>query len=130
MVASISARGNAKAALEYYEHLRRDDYYTRGGEPPGRWAGHGAERLSLRSPVTHTEFDAALGGRDPKTGDRLVQPGGCSREHSAGWDMTLSAPKSVSVLWALSDEHDRRAIEQAHRTAVLAATARLERAAG
>src|SRR5215472_12769318 len=130
MVASISARGNAEAALEYYEHLRRDDYYTRGGEPPGRWAGQGAERLSLRSPVTHAEFDAALAGRDPKTGDRLVQPGGRGREHSAGWDMTFSAPKSVSVLWALSDEHDRQAIEQAHRTAVLAATARLERTAG
>jgi conjugative relaxase-like TrwC/TraI family protein len=131
MVASISARGNAKAALEYYEHLRRDNYYyTRGGEPPGRWAGQGAERLSLRSPVTHTEFDAALAGRDPKTGDRLIQPGGRGREHSAGWDMTFSAPKSVSVLWALTDEHDRRAIEQAHRTAVLAATAHLERTAG
>jgi conjugative relaxase-like TrwC/TraI family protein len=130
MVASISARGNAKAALSYYEHLRRDDYYTRDSEPPGRWAGQGAERLSLRSPVTHTEFDAALTGRDPKTGDRLVQPGGRGHEHAAGWDMTFSAPKSVSVLWALSDEHDRRAIEQAHRTAVLAATAHLERTAG
>jgi conjugative relaxase-like TrwC/TraI family protein len=130
MVASISARGNAKAALEYYEHLRRDDYYTRGGEPPGRWAGHAAERLSLTSPVTHAEFDAALAGRDPKSGDQLVQPGGRGREHSAGWDMTFSAPKSVSVLWALSDEHDRQAIEQAHRTAVLAATAHLERTAG
>jgi conjugative relaxase-like TrwC/TraI family protein len=130
MVASISARGSAKAALEYYEHLRRDDYYTRNGESPGRWAGQGAERLSLRSPVTHPEFDAALTGRDPKTGEQLAQPGGRGREHAAGWDMTFSAPKSVSVLWALSEEHDRRAIEQAHRTAVLAATAHLERAAG
>jgi conjugative relaxase-like TrwC/TraI family protein len=130
MVASISARGSAEAALEYYEHLRRDDYYARGGEPPGRWAGQGAERLSLRSPVTHAEFDAALAGRDPKTGDLLVRPGGRGREHSAGWDMTFSAPKSVSVLWALSDEHDRRMIEQAQQSAVLAATAHLERTAG
>jgi conjugative relaxase-like TrwC/TraI family protein len=92
MVASISARGNAEAALEYYEHLRRDDYHTRGGDPPGRWAGQGAELLSLRSPVTHTEFDAALAGRDPKTGDRLVHLGGRGREHSAGWDITFSVP--------------------------------------
>jgi conjugative relaxase-like TrwC/TraI family protein len=49
---------------------------------------------------------------------------------SAGWDMTFSAPKSVSVLWALSADHDRQAIEQAHRSAVLAATARLEGTAG
>jgi hypothetical protein len=44
MVASISARGRAKAALTYCDHLRRDDYYTRGGEPPDRWAGEAAER--------------------------------------------------------------------------------------
>jgi conjugative relaxase-like TrwC/TraI family protein len=129
MVASISARGNAKAALAYYDHLRRDDYYMRGGEPPGRWAGEGAGRLSLRGPVTQTEFEAALGGLDPKTGDRLVQQGGRGRHHAAGWDMTFSAPKSVSVLWALSDEPSRQAVEQAHRSAVLAATAHLERTA-
>jgi conjugative relaxase-like TrwC/TraI family protein len=130
MVASISARGNAASALRYYDHLQRDDYYSRDGEPPGRWAGRGAERLSLVGPVTHAEFDAALGGVDPKTGERLAQVGGHGREHSAGWDMTFSAPKSVSVLWALSEGHDREGIEQAHRSAVLAATAHLEANAG
>jgi conjugative relaxase-like TrwC/TraI family protein len=130
MVASISARGNAASALRYYDHLQRDDYYSRDGEPPGRWAGRGAERLSLAGPVTHAEFDAALQGIDPKTGERLAQIGGRGREHSAGWDMTFSAPKSVSVLWALSEGHDREQIEQAHRSAVLAATAHLEATAG
>jgi conjugative relaxase-like TrwC/TraI family protein len=130
MVASISARGSAAAALGYYDHLQRDDYYSRDGEPPGRWAGRGAERLSLVGPVTHAEFDAALRGVDPKTGERLAQVGGRGREHSAGWDMTFSAPKSVSVLWALSEVHGRQMIEQAHRSAVLAATAHLEGTAG
>ncbi len=130
MVASISARGSAASALRYYDHLQRDDYYSRDGEPPGRWAGRGAERLSLVGPVTHAEFDAALRGVDPKTGERLAQVGGRGREHSAGWDMTFSAPKSVSVLWALSEGHDRQVIEQAHRSAVLAATANLEATAG
>jgi hypothetical protein len=50
MVASISARGGAKAALSYYSHLQSDDYYTGAKEPPGRWAGDGAERLSLQEP--------------------------------------------------------------------------------
>ncbi|MBV9531844.1 MAG: relaxase domain-containing protein [Bradyrhizobium sp.] len=130
MVASISARGSAAAALGYYDHLQRDDYYSRGGEPPGRWAGKGAERLSLVGPVTHAEFGAALQGIDPKTGERLAQIGGRGREHSAGWDMTFSAPKSVSVLWALSEGHDREMIEQAHRLAVEAATTHLEETAG
>lgn len=130
MVASISARGNAKSALAYYDHLRRDDYYTRGGEPPGRWAGDGAARLSLAGPVTQAEFEALLAGLDPGTGARLVQQGGRGQNHSAGWDMTFSAPKSVSVLWALSSDEERRAIGKAHRSAVLTASGHLERHAG
>ena len=116
-MASISARGSAAAALGYYDHLQCDDYYSRGGEPPGRQAGRGAERLSLTGPVTHTEFEASLQGLDPKTSEQLAQIGGRGREHSAGWDMTFSAPKSVSVLWALSDGPERAAIEQAHQSA-------------
>src|SRR5215203_1099955 len=130
MVASISARGNAASALRYYSHLQRDDYYSRDGEPPGRWAGRGAERLSLTGPVTQTEFDAALHGIDPKTGERLAQPSGRGREHSAGWDMTFSPPKSVSALWALSEGPERQMIEDAHRSAVHAATSQLEAASG
>ena len=129
MVASISARGRAQAALAYYAHLRHDDYYTRQGEPPGRWAGEGADRLSLDGPVTQSEFEAALKGIDPKTGEQLARHGGRSRAHSAGWDMTFSAPKSVSVLWALSDRQNRVAIEAAHRSAVLSASRHLERTA-
>lgn len=121
MVASISARGSAKAALAYYDHLRSDDYYTRDGEPPGRWAGRGAERLSLEGPVTKTEFEAALDGRDPKTDEQLVQRGGRSCSHDAGWDMTFSAPKSVSMLWALSEPAARREIEKAHQASVASA---------
>ena len=43
--------------------------------------------------------------------------------------MTFSAPKSVSVLWALSDARDRPGIEQAQGVAVAAATSHLERTA-
>ena len=126
MVAFISARGSAKAALAYYDHLRGDDYYSREGEPPGRWAGKSAERLSLGGPVTHNEFAAALDGVDPKTGERLAKLGP-GRKHYAGWDMVFSAPKSVSLLWALSDEPERLLIEHAQQSAVLTAAAHLER---
>jgi conjugative relaxase-like TrwC/TraI family protein len=118
MVASISARGGVQAALQYYAHLGQDDYYLRDGEPPGGWAGEGAARLSLAGPVTKSEFEAALKGIDPKTGERLAALGGRSQDHAAGWDMTFSAPKSVSVLWALSEARDRVAVESAHRIAV------------
>ncbi|WP_339865100.1 MobF family relaxase [Paremcibacter congregatus] len=139
MVASLSARGNATSALAYYGHLAHDSqtssphqqaYYLNGESAPGRWAGHGAERLSLNGPVTESEFKAALTGYDPKTGERLVQKGGQSHSHSAGWDMTFSAPKSISVLWALSEKDTRTDIEAAQKSAALKAASWLENNAG
>ncbi len=129
MVASISARGGVQSALGYYGHLGQDDYYLRGTEPPGRWAGEAAARLSLDGPVIRSEFEAGLNGIDPKTGERLVAHGGKSRNHAAGWDITFSAPKSVSVLWALSDADKRPAIEVAQRMAVATACQYLEKTA-
>src|SRR5690606_11595499 len=65
-----------------------------------------------------------LEGLDPRTGERLILANGIA--HTAGWDMTFSAPKSASVLWALSAEHDRRTIEAAHQKAVNKALHHLE----
>jgi len=124
MVASISARKSAAAAASYYQHMGKDDYYAREDEAPGRWEGRAAERLSLSGPVTKEDFEAALSGRDPKTDAALLQQNG--KLHAAGWDMTFSAPKSVSVLWALAPDSDRRFIEAAQRTAVRTATTYLE----
>jgi conjugative relaxase-like TrwC/TraI family protein len=126
MVASISARGGVQAALQYYAHLGQDDYYLRDGEPPGRWAGEGAARLSLAGPVTKSEFEAALKGIDRQTDERFAALGGRLQDHTAGWDMTFSAPKSMSVLWALSEPSDHRTIETAQRAAVATATRYLE----
>ncbi|MEQ1615070.1 MAG: MobF family relaxase, partial [Hyphomicrobiaceae bacterium] len=80
-------------------------------------------------PVTRSEFEAVLLGIDPHTGAQLARLGGKNVNHAAGWDMTFSAPKSVSVLWALSDARDRPGIEQAQSSAVAAATSHLERTA-
>ena len=50
MVASISARGSAQAALGYYGHLGQDDYYLRGREPPsGEGGGSAVTRRPGRS---------------------------------------------------------------------------------
>lgn len=129
MVASISARKSVAAAVSYFKHMAADEYYTgKGGQQPeaeadGEWAGRGAERLALEGPVSKADFEAMLSGRDPKTGARLTLSG---KSHAPGWDMTFSAPKSVSVMWALAPEADRKAIEAAHRGAVHAATTHLE----
>ncbi|OZB12940.1 MAG: exonuclease V subunit alpha, partial [Rhodobacterales bacterium 34-62-10] len=123
MVASISARKSVGAAVAYYKHMAQDEYYTGDREADGEWSGRGAERLALEGVVTKAEFEAALNGSDPRTGERLNQIG---KSHAPGWDMTFSAPKSVSVMWALSPPAERARIEQAHRQAVTAATRHLE----
>ena len=127
MVASISARKSVGAAVSYFKHMAHDEYYTGQGEAEaeadGEWDGRGAERLALEGPVSKADFEAALNGIDPRTGERLTQIG---KSNAPGWDMTFSAPKSVSVMWALSSPVDRKAIEAAHRQAVHAATTHLE----
>ncbi|MCA8905802.1 MAG: relaxase domain-containing protein [Hyphomonas sp.] len=125
MVASISARKSVGAAVAYFKHMAQDEYYTGKGEAEadGEWDGRGAERLALEGPVSKADFEAALNGLDPRTGTRLTQIG---RSHAPGWDMTFSAPKSVSVTWALSSPAERVRIEAAHRAAVRAATTHLE----
>lgn len=119
---SISGRGSATAAEKYYDHLaQNDDYYLKGEEPPGQWQGKGAEALGLSGAVSREDFAAALRGYKPGVDpdgsqEALVQNAG--DKHMAGWDLTFSAPKSVSVLWALAPEESREAIAAAHDAAV------------
>src|SRR5262245_10769975 len=74
-----------------------EDYYQRGGEVPGRWTGRAAACLGLVGEVDADVFRMVLDGIDPATGARLRRANG----RVNGWDFTFSAPKSVSVLWAL-----------------------------
>ena len=125
MVASISARKSVGAAIAYFKHMAKDEYYTGKdeAEADGEWDGRGAERLALEGAVSKADFEAALNAIDPRTGERLTQIG---KSHAPGWDMTFSAPKSVSVMWALSPAAERTRIEASHRQAVHAATTHLE----
>ena len=113
----------------YYATLAAEDYYLNGGEPPGKWHGKGASRLGLGATVSTEQVKAAFRGFDPTTGEALVQHQK-GRTRQPGWDLTFSAPKSVSVLWAtLPEEEHRRAIAKAHEHAVRQALDYLESAA-
>jgi conjugative relaxase-like TrwC/TraI family protein len=102
----------------------RGDYYlTPGGEPaqaPGRWLASAdtLAQLGIESTVVDgPDFIALMEGRHPSSG-RWLRQAGADGSRGGGIDVTFSAPKSVSVTWALGDEHERRVIEQAHRAAV------------
>ncbi len=118
MVASISALTSPAQASSYYE---TDDYYADGGLSPSEWQGQGAEALGLSGEVDRDAFRDLLEGR---IGDRQL---GTMRdgklEHRPGWDVTLSAPKSVSIMAEVAG--DRRLIA-AHGDAVKTALAHVE----
>ena len=108
-------RGAGKG--DYYLNLAREDYYLEGGEPLGRWEGSGAKQLGLTGAVSREQLGALLDGYNPTTGDELVRNAGKENRQSA-WDLTFSAPKSVSVLWSQADLETRKEIQQAHGEAV------------
>lgn len=115
------------ASAQYYLSLSSEDYYLQGGEPPGRWFGRGAGALGLAGEVARDDLAALLDGVAPD-GRRLVQfqRYSGSRARQKGLDLTFSAPKSLSVLWATADTPTRHAIQQAHHAAVQAALTYLE----
>ena len=102
-----------------------EDYYVGGGEAEGRWTGSGAAALGLDGSVTSDQLQAMLAAKNPVTGQPLQD-----REQTMsgpGFDLTFSAPKSVSLLWAFGDDKVRSQVIAAHEAAVEEALGHLER---
>jgi conjugative relaxase-like TrwC/TraI family protein len=106
------------------EPERGDYYLTPDGEmaqAPGRWLADAEtlERLGVQAggPVDGADFIALMEGRHPGSG-RWLRPEGAGGGRGGGIDVTFSAPKSVSTVWALGDPWQREQIEQAHARAV------------
>ena len=115
MVASIGAIAAPSQGVSYYE---RDGYYAKD-DPDHRaasaWAGKGADALELSGPVDPDVFTRILEGRVPD-GPQLGRPGKDGEiVHRPGRDLTLSAPKSVSLAALVGD--DTR-VAEAHGRAV------------
>nr|WP_261360631.1 MobF family relaxase [Aeoliella straminimaris] len=104
----------------YYLRLSAEDYYLEGGEPPGRWLGGGARALGLSGNVAADQLKAFFTGYG-LDGEALVRNAGITTgklKRKPGWDLTFSAPKSVSLLWSQLDENSRRKIQEAQLIAV------------
>ncbi len=108
---SIAQVRSAGSAGNYYTD--KDNYYVLGsmGE---RWAGRGAEQLGLQGSVDKDVFTRLLEGRLPDGADLSRMQDG-SNKHRPGYDLTFSAPKSVSMMAMLGG--DKRLID-AHNQAV------------
>jgi Ti-type conjugative transfer relaxase TraA len=122
MVASISS---AKSK-NYYLDLAHQDYYTKSLEESGYWWGTGAKTLGLSGEVTREDFSQLWSGRSTDGTEKLTQNADAQNRRSA-WDITFSAPKSVSVIWAVADDETRRNLEISHQKAVADALSYLEK---
>ncbi len=110
-------------AEEYYLGIvaeGKEEYYTGAGEAPGTWIGGGTATPGLSGQVGPADLRAILLGLSPNDGTPLSTRRGGSIPRVAGFDLTFSAPKSVSVLWGLSDPVTSAAVRVAHDRAVCA----------
>ncbi len=100
---------------------KASEYYLGVGEAPGRWHGRGLEQLGLEpgAVVSERELEALFArGLHPITGSRLGRA--WRTDGVTGFDLTFSAPKSVSALWALGESVTAAEAIAAHRAAVRA----------
>ncbi|MGH8874708.1 MAG: MobF family relaxase, partial [Acidimicrobiia bacterium] len=119
----------AKAVKDYYlqklgELSPREDYYLRGGTATGRWVGSGAFELDLHGTVSAEGLVRLFDGEHPGTRQRLGRR--LRKDGVAAWDVTFSADKSVSLLWALGDERTRKEVVEAFEEASFQALGYLE----
>ncbi len=119
---NLSSGGSAAklAATYYQEHSA--DYYVEDLDHQGVWMGQGAESLELEGAVERGEFQLSLAGY--VAGEEVQNAGKENRQ--MGWDLTFSAPKSVSIVWAGAKGDLKQEIELAHQRAVQGAFAYLE----
>ena len=117
MVATVVELRSSAMAVTYYE---RDGYYAKN-DPEHRqasfWYGDAAKALGLKAHVRPSRFESVLSGYVPGTDLRLGRMREGEHDHRPGWDITLSAPKSVSLEALVMG--DRRVI-RAHDEAVRA----------
>lgn len=104
--AMLTIRAMTGGAGYAQRHLEHSDYYDEQRRVQGEWHGRGAELLGLRGDVTREQFEAIREGLNPETGEFLRPRHSADRANNDGseqskarslYDLTFSAPKSISI---------------------------------
>lgn len=106
--------------FNYYKSSEHNDYYY-DDEYIGEWFGSLVAEMGLPRHVSELQMDRVFSGIHPTTLEKLN-----SRSSRFGFDLTFSAPKSVSVLYAQSHAVLRQQVVDAHLASVKDALAYLE----
>lgn len=103
---------NSKRYFELSDYLDHDP----NSVLKGHWFGTGAKLLGLSGEVEKELFDRLVDNQMPFDDERLTQRQRSDRR--VGTDLTFSAPKSVSLLWAVTQDNDilKAVQESAHQT--------------
>lgn len=108
-------------------YTRQTEYYLGGGEPAGRWITATSNFGVLHGAIVdNATFERLHAGLDEANKPLLTNPIDPAKRVAA-LDLTLSAPKSVSIAYALADHATRAAIEDAQHRACEATIAFLDR---
>lgn len=139
MMTAASIPAGSAGGYGAYLHSRtvapeQGDYYLGSDGAPAEAAGYwltspaALARVGIdqHPSVAADDLRALMEGRRPD-GEGWLRPAGPDGSRAGGLDLTFSAPKSVSVVWAISDQRGREAIEGAQREAVASAVEYLRR---
>lgn len=95
----IIQNSRASVAKSYFA---TSDYYSEGQELKGIWRGKGAELLGLSGEIRQQDWDRLCDNLDPRTGESLTVRQKANRR--IGYDMNFHCPKSVSVLYGMTQD--------------------------
>ena len=121
MTARVTTLSSSAGGIGDYYGEQVAGYYGDGG-PTAFWYGAGAAGMGLAGVPTKDQITALMDGIDPGTGEKLGRRFSKSKERPSarGYDLTFSAPKDISVYWALTNDAERAEIESAINDASLA----------
>ena len=117
MTVRVTTLKGTDAGTYYVDAL--PNYYVDADEPRGLWHGKAAAALGLAGEVGDDEFLNLMAGAYPH--DESLRLGRAYGENSVrGFDITASAPKSMSVLFAVGSDQVRADVLASHDTGVQA----------
>lgn len=123
----VKLRGNARTYILYVVEEGREDiapHVTEGGGELS-WVGAGAAALGLAGRADLVALENLLRGFDPSGQRKLLRNAG-RPTRVLGWEIGVSPPKTVSVLFAAGDARVRKEILDAHDEGVAAVVQALE----
>jgi conjugative relaxase-like TrwC/TraI family protein len=121
MIRITTLKGNVSATAKTY-YSKEDNYYNK--EATTQWHGSLANDLELIGEVDSKIFEKLLIGELPNGKKLITNTKAKNSEHRMGYDLTFSAPKSISIQGLIGND---LGIVQAHDEAVKIALSELEK---